>query len=150
MSDSHLLDATAERKRARATLASRMVVIIATIVILLFSGFMAAVLVEIRQQSVVNAAAAVAAKDEARATSKIAARNAQVLRQVKILTENLKDCNTPEGECAKREAAQLASILGSVNSITFLAAACADRDGVQTEAEIRECVRRIVAHSDDE
>lgn len=54
----------------------------------------------------------------------------------------LLDCTAPEGECFRKAQARTGEAVGSINDVVILAAACADRAGVDTEAEIRECVMR--------
>lgn len=52
----------------------------------------------------------------------------------------LVDCTTPTGTCYRDAQARTGEAVGSINDVVILAAACADRAGVDTEAEIRECV----------
>ena len=56
----------------------------------------------------------------------------------------IRDCTTPGGECFERSAKRQAAVIGEppapINDVVILAAACADRVGVDTEAEIRACV----------
>ena len=56
----------------------------------------------------------------------------------------IRDCTTPGGECFERSAKRQAQVIGQppapINDVVILAAACADRPGVDTEAEIRACV----------
>lgn len=60
--------------------------------------------------------------------------------------DQIESCTTVGGECYKRGERQTAKAIGMLNAyqreVVILAAACADRPGVQGEAEIRRCVDR--------
>lgn len=59
-------------------------------------------------------------------------------------TALIKSCVDPDGQCFQEAAQRQADIIGDppapINNVIILAAACADRDGVDTEAQIRACV----------
>lgn len=54
----------------------------------------------------------------------------------------LKDCLDPAGECGKRSAASQQTALGSIRDDMFTIAACIDKPGRQTQAQIRRCYER--------
>lgn len=59
-------------------------------------------------------------------------------------TALIKSCVDPEGKCFLEAAKRQADVIGDppapINNVIILAAACADREGVDTEAQIRACV----------
>jgi hypothetical protein len=59
-------------------------------------------------------------------------------------TALIKSCVDPDGQCFQEAAQRQADLIGDppapINNVVILAAACADRDGVDTESQIRECV----------
>jgi hypothetical protein len=58
--------------------------------------------------------------------------------------QRLVDCTTPGHSCydesLKRQAAVIGDPPAPINNVVILAAACADRPGIQTETTIRACV----------
>jgi hypothetical protein len=70
--------------------------------------------------------------------------NRQVLDQAVENGDRVRDCTTPGGECFEQAARRQAEVIGDppapINDVVILAAACADRPGVDTAAEIRTCV----------
>jgi len=74
--------------------------------------------------------------------SRIARSNRALNSATLAAAERLEDCTTPAGKCYARQRAQTADAIGRINAITYLAVSCADREGWQTEREIRECVER--------
>jgi hypothetical protein len=53
------------------------------------------------------------------------------------------------GRCYRKTQAQDAAQVGAINSITYLAVACADKPGTQSVREVRDCVARILSHDDN-
>lgn len=54
----------------------------------------------------------------------------------------IKDCTTSGGECYERGRKNTADVVEILNEFTVYVIACADRAGVQTVEEIRECALR--------
>lgn len=63
--------------------------------------------------------------------------------------EQIESCTTVGGECYERGQKQTGRAIAMLNAyqreVVILAAACADRPGIQGEAEIRRCVDRGLA-----
>lgn len=54
--------------------------------------------------------------------------------------DRLIDCTTPGGRCFEDSQKRTADAVGNLNEITVFAAACADKAGVNTVAQIQACV----------
>lgn len=78
-------------------------------------------------------------------TTLTATQNREALEQATENGQQIKNCTTPGGDCFLRAARLQARVIGDppapINDVVILAAACADRPGVDTEDEIRKCVR---------
>lgn len=64
------------------------------------------------------------------------------------LLELIEGCTNPAGECAQRGQKQTTTAVASINEITAYAAACADRPGPQSLAEIRLCIADLIEASE--
>lgn len=56
----------------------------------------------------------------------------------------IEDCTNPTGACAKRGQESTETAVATINEIALYAAACADRPGDQTLAEIKRCVEDLI------
>lgn len=68
--------------------------------------------------------------------------------QNRRLLAEVEDCTNPDGQCAQRGQEQTGKAVGSINentnTISLYAAACADRPGDQTLAQIKRCVDDLI------
>lgn len=74
-------------------------------------------------------------------------RTSQMVRSNSEVLETVKSCTTPGRECYERSRRQTATAVASINTITILAAACADRNPGDVK-KIEACVRREFAASE--
>lgn len=65
-------------------------------------------------------------------------RNAQ--RNSRAAVDAIKDCTTPGRKCFTRSQRQTGKVVGSLNDMTVIAAACADRPNSQTLMQIKRCI----------
>ena len=131
-----------ERARARVLLATRLAVVLGVVVALGCAVALALVLLRIEALTAADLKAAEGIARQAK-------DNHRVARRVEAITSTLKDCTSPEGRCYRRGEAQDAAQVGAINSITYYAAACADRPGAQTVRQVKACVGRILSHADN-
>jgi hypothetical protein len=50
------------------------------------------------------------------------------------------DCTEPSGECYRKSQERTAAVVADIGKVSAYASACADRPGVQGEAEVLACV----------
>ena len=109
--------ATKWKQRLDATL--RILVIMAVITTMVTTGFVVWSLVELQRLS----------------------KNSNELNQLTVtISERLQDCTTPGGSCYEQSRSGSSGAIRDINNITIAAAACADREGVDTVADIRKCI----------
>lgn len=74
--------------------------------------------------------------------------NAEAAReQILDLISEIESCTTPDGKCAKRQAAQSAEIVGQINAISLAATWCNDQPNVVTYQDHLACAERLVGTS---
>lgn len=56
--------------------------------------------------------------------------------------QRLIDCTTPGGQCFEDGNDRTGEAIGTINEVTILAASCVQLPGIDTEAEIRECIEQ--------
>lgn len=64
-------------------------------------------------------------------------------------TDRIEDCTTPGRPCYIQGQKRTADYLSDLNLVIAYAAACADQQGVQTEAEVYACVIQKLAQADE-
>lgn len=74
--------------------------------------------------------------------------NTRTLENTESTLEIVKDCTQAGGECFERNQRQTRDVVTDLNRVAVLAAACADKRGVQGEGEIYACVVRSLAAED--
>lgn len=67
-------------------------------------------------------------------------------KDIQTTQQVIRDCTDPGGACFERGQRQTAKAVGDINQVIVYAAACADRDGVQTQPEIYACVIDMLAN----
>jgi hypothetical protein len=125
------LEASLERKTVRASLATR--------AFLVFIGVLVGLVVVLQLNTTLlirhdQEAGQQRAKDTNKNTD-----------QIKQLAETIKSCTDPAGQCFKDGQARTGEAVASINEVIIYAAACADRPGVDSPPEIRNCIRDLLA-----
>lgn len=72
----------------------------------------------------------------------------QTQRDNRELLRLIKSCTTPGEECFQEGQERTADAIADINRVTVYAASCADKPGVQGQAEIYACVVELLAEDD--
>jgi hypothetical protein len=133
--EQHTSDDALARRIARATLATRVFVL----VVIVLGAAILYLLVDLGRDT--NKVVTGIEEQQDTNTATITASK----RTLNLVTE----CTTPGRRCFERAQERTASAVADINRAAVYAAACADREGVQGVDEIYACVIRQLAHSDD-
>jgi hypothetical protein len=74
----------------------------------------------------------------------IAKQNRSLNQETHDLAERVRDCTDPIGTCYKQGTQRTNDAVGKIGEISAIAAACADKAGEQTLAQIELCVRSVL------
>jgi hypothetical protein len=71
---------------------------------------------------------------------RVSDQNNEVNKLSITILERLQDCTTPGGGCYEQSREGTSGAINNINEVTVAAAACADREGVNTVTDIRKCI----------
>lgn len=128
-------DDTLARRTARATLVTRVFVVVASVL----GAAILYVLVSVSADTNKIVTGVERQQDS----------NTGTLNATEDTLALIRDCTQPGGDCFERGQKRTADAVANINLAAVYAAACADRDGVQGEDEIYACVVRLFAERDD-
>lgn len=121
------------RKERRALVLKRVGISLLVVGMLLTTGVAAYAAVLIRDTQTTN-------KPKIDATAHAAAAAQRAAKAAEKGTKRIEDCTTPGQPCYDDGLKQQADVIGDLNRVIVLAAACADRPGDQSVEEIQGCV----------